>query len=430
MKKISLFLKIALRNLLRNKVRSLITILMIASGLGGIMFLRGFTDGAYQQAIENFTSTYTGHLQIARQGFSQTMDPGLLMTRREIEGIAADLKGRANIKSVSSRIFTQGLASTATASQGIVLSGISPADELKVSRLGHFVKDGSFLNEGDDGEIILGRELAKILKVSLGEKIVVFTQSYYGSLEAASFRIKGFIESGGRDIDRYGGFITLDAARKLLNYPEGAVSSLIAVFRDIKYVPMASEGLKKKLGPAGLGYGKPNHGLLASGLEVKTWDELGPEMKDWISFYDAIIEIIMIVLLIVVAVGIMNTVLMGVIERTYEFGLMQAMGTRRTQIVGMVFSEACILAVLGILAGIILGGLSIKYFHGAGINLSWYAQVRTQFYLGQYVYPVLSWKFFLKTTVFLFIDTLVISIYPAYKAGFLEPIQAIRYGQR
>ena len=72
---------------------------------------------------------------------------------------------------------------------------------------------------------------------------------------------------------------------------------------------------------------------------------------------------------------------------------MQALGTRRSQIVGMVFSEAFILAVLGILAGIILGSLSIKYFHSAGINLSWYAQVRTQFYLGQYVYPVLSWKF-------------------------------------
>ncbi len=416
MKKISLFLKIALRNLLRNKVRSLITILMIASGLGGIMFLRGFTDGAYQQAIENFTSTYTGHIQISRKGFSQTMDPGLLITPREIKSITADFKGRVNLKSVSFRIFTQGLASTATASQGIILSGISPADELKVSRLKDFVKEGEFLNEGDDGAIILGRELAEILKVSLGEKIVVFTQSYYGSLEAASFRIKGFIESGGRDIDRYSGFITLDAARKLLNYPEGAVSSLIVLSRDIKYVPGMAEGLKKNLAP--------------EGMEVKTWDELGPEMKDWISFYDAIIEIIMIVLLIVVAVGIMNTVLMGVIERTYEFGLMQALGTRRFQIVGMVFSEACILAVLGILAGIILGGLSIKYFHGAGINLSWYAQVRTQFYLGQYVYPVLSWKFFFKTIAFLFIDTLAVSIYPAYKAGFLEPIQAIRYGQR
>lgn len=416
MKKILLFLKIALRNLLRNKVRALITILMIASGLGGIMFLRGFTDGAYQQAIENFTSTYTGHIQISRKGFSQTMDPGLLITPREIEGITADLKAWANLKSVSSRIFTQGLASTATASQGIILSGISPADELKVSRLKDFVKEGRFLNEGDDGAIILGKELAEILKVSLGEKIVVFTQSYYGSLEAASFRIKGFIESGGRDIDRYSGFITLDAARKLLNYPEGAVSSLIVLSRDIKYVPDMAEGLKNNLEPAG--------------LEVKTWDELGPEMKDWISFYDAIIEIIMIVLLAVVAVGIMNTVLMGVIERTYEFGLMQALGTRRSQIVGMVFSEAFILAVLGILAGIIIGSLSIKYFHSAGINLSWYAQVRTQFYLGQYVYPVLSWKFFLKTTAFLFLDTLVISIYPAYKAGFLEPIQAIRYGQR
>ena len=186
MKKILLFLKIALRNLLRNKVRSLITILMIASGLGGIMFLRGFTDGAYQQAIENFTSTYTGHIQISRKGFSQTMDPALLITPREIEEITADLKGRANLKSVSFRIFTQGLASTATASQGIILSGISPADELKVSRLKDFVKEGEFLNEGDDGAIILGRELAEILKVSLGEKIVVFTQSYYGSLEAAS----------------------------------------------------------------------------------------------------------------------------------------------------------------------------------------------------------------------------------------------------
>ena len=163
-------------------------------------------------------------------------------------------------------------------------------------------------------------------------------------------------------------------------------------------------------------------------FQVKSWDEIGPELRDWIAFYDAIIEVIMIVLLLVVAVGIMNTVLMGVLERTHEFGLMGALGTRRSQIITLVFSESFILAIVGIITGIALGLLFIQYFHKVGINLSLYGQVRNQFYLSKYIYPIPSAKFLLKSIVFLFFDVLLVSIYPAWKATSLEPIEAIRHG--
>lgn len=413
MKKIYIFVKIGVRNILRNRGRSFITILMIACGLAGIMFLRGFADGAYKQGIENFTSSNTGHLQISQHNFLQTLDVTKPIMDDKVSNLIEMVKKTKGIEAVTPRILTQALISTATAAQGAILMGISPSDELKVTNLNKFVIKGGFLNQNKDKGIIIGKELGQILKVSLGDKIVVFTQSYYGTMEAASFWVEGFIESGGRDIDRYTAFITIKEAQQLLNYSDGTASCFSIRTKRIEDVSSIARELKSILEP--------------QGYDVKSWDEIGPELRDWIAFYDAIIEVIMIVLLLIVAVGIMNTILMGVIERTYEFGLMGALGTKRFQIITVVFSEAFILAIMGILLGIILGLFFIGYFQRIGINLSWYGQVRSQFYLTQYIYPIPSTRFLLKACIFLFLDTLLVSVYPAHKASSLEPIEAMRY---
>lgn len=406
-----IFVQLGLRNLFRHYRRSLITITMIGCGIAGLMFLRGFADGSYSQAIENFTSIASGHLQIYRKGFSSTMNVELPIedtaSLNEIIRTIPQIKGR------SERIMVQALISTATAAQGIVLVGISPIEELKVTRINQFISDGSFFSKDDAASILLGKQLAEILKVALGDKVVIFVQGYQGSMEAATYRIKGFIETGGKDIDARAAFITLDAARSLLNYSGGEISCLVLRAGNTKEVPKIMQSLKPI--------------LEQRGYEISSWDEIGPEMKEWIAFFDAIIEVIMIVVLLVVAVGIMNTILMGVFERTREFGLMAALGTRRSQLMIVVISEATILSLLGICFGVILGTACIEYFHRVGINLAWYGEIRNQFYLGSYVYPITSVKFLLKAIIFLSLDSLLVSIYPAWKAASMEPVKAIRH---
>ena len=247
MKKIKIFIKIAIRNLLRNRGRSFITILMIAGGLAGIMFLRGFTDGAYKESMENFTAANAGHLQIYKQDFLQTLNPSLPIQRKDLGNITKIIDNTPQIESVTARILTQALASTATNAQGIFLLGISPSDELSVTRLDQFVTEGGFLREDEDDGILLGKELADTLKVKLGDKLVIFTQSYYGNMEAGAYRIKGFIESGGRDTDRFTGFITLKAAQKLMDYSDDEISCLTIKTQDIQAVSSVVGNLKNIL---------------------------------------------------------------------------------------------------------------------------------------------------------------------------------------
>lgn len=411
MVRLLIFVQLGLRNLFRHYRRSLITIVMIGCGIAGLMFLRGFADGSYSQAIENFTSIASGHLQIYRKDFSSTMNVELPIedtaSLNEIIRTIPQIKGR------SERIMVQALISTATTAQGIVLVGISPTEELKVTRINQFISDGSFFSKYDATSILLGKQLAETLKVALGDKVVIFVQGYQGGMEAATYRIKGFIETGGKDIDARAAFITLEAARSLLNYSGGEISGLVLRAGNTKEVPKIMQSLKPI--------------LEQRGYEVSSWDEIGPEMKEWIAFFDAIIEVIMIVVLLVVAVGIMNTILMGVFERTREFGLMAALGTRRSQLMIVVISEATILSFLGICFGVILGTVCIGYFHRVGINLAWYGEIRSQFYLGSHVYPVVSAKFLLKAIIFLSLDSLLVSIYPAWKAASMEPVEAIRH---
>lgn len=405
-----IFIKLGMRNLFRHCRRSLITIAMIGCGIAGLMFLRGFADGSYAQGIENFISIASGHLQIYKKGFSSTMNVELPI--EDTDSVEEVVRANSKIKGWSTRILTPALISTAISAHGTVLVGISPEEELKVTRINQFVSQGSFFAKDDVTAILVGKQLAEVLKVSLGDKVVIFVQGYHGSMEAATYRIKGFIETGGKDIDAGAAFITLDAARKLLGYNGGEISCFTVRATDTRHVPEVIQTIKPF--------------LERNGYEVSSWDELGPEMKEWIAFFDAIIEVIMIVVLLVVAVGIMNTIFMGVFERTREFGLMSALGTRRSQLMIVVISEATILTILGICFGIFLGLLCIQYFHNVGINLSLYGEIRRQFYLSPRVYPIPSAKFLLKAIIFLSLDSLLVSIYPAWRAASMEPVEAIR----
>lgn len=399
---------LAVRNLLRHKRRSLITVCMIAVGVAGLMFHRAFAEGSYAQAIHNYTNKVTGHFQVCRSGFLGSFAAELFID--DHEALAQKLRQVPGVTALAPRIVAQVLASTATKSQGVICLGIDPQKEREITQLHDLVIEGQFLEPGERGTILLGKPLAEMLDVRLGEKVVLFTQAYQGVLGAATLRVKGILETGSKEIDNRTIFTSLASGQELLNYTD-QVSCLVVKTNSLKRVPEIADYVSAKVIPPG--------------YRVARWDEIAPEIPQWINFFDAIIEVIMVVVLIVIAAGIMNTVLMGVWERTREFGLMMALGTRRYHVVLIVLEEAVLLALLGIVLGTLLGIGVITYYHQAGIDLGGFAAVQKEWHLGSRTYPLLSGKDLLHAILLLFFDTLIFSVYPAWRAAQLDPVEAM-----
>lgn len=399
---------LAVRNLLRHKRRSLVTVCMISVGVAGLMFHRAFAEGSYAQAIHNYTNTATGHFQVYRAGFRGSFDPELFLV--DHEALAEKLRQVPGVTALAPRTMAQVLASTATKSQGVLCLGIDPEKEREVTRLHELVVEGQFLESGERGTLLLGKSLAEMLGVRLGEKVVLFTQAYQGVLGAATLRVKGILETGSKQIDDQTVFTSLASGQELLNYTD-QISGLVVKLGSLKRVPETAVYVSAEVIPPG--------------YQVWRWDEIAPEIPQWINFFDAIIEVIMLVVLIVIAAGIMNTVLMGVWERTREFGLMMALGTKRYHVVLVVLEEAAFLALLGIALGALLGIAVIAYYHHVGINLEGFAAVQKEWHLGSRIYPLLSGRDLLHTILLLFFDTILFSVYPAWRAARLEPVEAM-----
>jgi len=156
------------------------------------------------------------------------------------------------------------------------------------------------------------------------------------------------------------------------------------------------------------------------------WDEISPMLKQWIEFDNAFIWIIVAVVMIIVAIGILNTVLMGVLERTKEFGILMALGTKPNQIIAIVAWESIFLGILGSLFGLSLGCLLTFYFNKTGIDLTIFTSALNSFYMDAFIYPLINPLHLTISTILVLATSIIVSIYPAWYAAKLEPINAIR----
>jgi len=357
--------------------------------------------------IENYTDLVSGHIQIHKQGFQTNM--GLQRSIEKPEQISAVLKSIPGVKSFSPRIKEYVLISSAEHSAGVFLMGVEPVKEKEITKLHLRVRKGEFIL--DDNQIVIGKDLAKLLNVGLGNKIVVVAQGFDGSLSSAAYRISGLLDAGTEDIDKGLALISLKAAQDLFVL-ENRVSEFVIRTSSINNVDAISASLKNSLD--------------MKNLEVLTWKEISPILLQWVEFDVAFINIILLVVLMVVAAGILNTLLMGILERTREFGIMLALGTKRIQILTMVGLESLILGIIGIVIGYIAGaGLSV-YFGVKGINLSGFSTALNDYYTGSIIYTRVSFGYLLSYGLVVLITSLMVSIYPAWRAANLKPVEAIR----
>jgi len=402
-----IFLKIAWRNLLRNKWRSAITISAVAIGFTSLIFIRAFVDGADSQMVENYTDLLSGHIQIHKQGFQKNM--GLQRNIPSVEKIVAILKNNREVTAFSARIKEFVLISSTEHSSGVLLLGVDPEGEPRVSHLHKRIHEGKFL--GSDKDIVIGKSLADTLNVKLHDKVVIMAQAFDGSLASEAYRISGFLDTGAEEIDQGIVLITLKAAQELFVL-DNRVSEVVIRTTSVKDVGPVTAELKKALND--------------TTLEVLNWKEISPMLQQWVEFDIAFINLILLIVLLVVAAGILNTLLMGILERTREFGIMLALGTKRRQIILMVALESLILGLTGIAAGYAVGSGLAAYFGVKGINLASFSNALNNYYTGSVIYTRLSLGYMLRYGLVVLIISMLVSIYPAWRAANLKPVDAIR----
>lgn len=406
----STFTKIAWRNITRNRARSFITISAVTIGLASLIFLKGFVEGADRQMVENYTDLLIGQIQIHKAGFQKNM--GLDKTIGNTDTITSAFKNIPHITAFAPRIKNYSLISSAESSSGILLLGIDPDAEKKISNLHKRLRQGKFLGEGDNNKIIIGKGLAENLKLELGDKAVIMGQASDGSVAAAAFEVAGILEAGAEEIDKGLALITLKAAQDLLVL-DNKVSEIVVKSSSLDFIDDITAALKERINQ--------------KKYEVLNWKEVSPMVYQWLQFDEAFTNLILVIVLIVVASGILNTVLMGVFERIREFGIMLALGTKPRQIIIMVATESFLLGFFGVILGTLLGTGLILFFASYGINLSVISHALNSFYIGSIIYTRLNVVSIALYAAVVLLVSILISIFPAIKASRLSPIEAIRH---
>jgi len=405
------FMLIAVRNLLRNRRRSAITAGGTAFAIVAYVSLFGYFDGFSEQLIDNATRYVTGHVQIERAGFRRDLAPELALDNPR--PLLEVLRQAPNVEAAAPRVQTQALASSANKSEGIMLFGVDPVAERKLTFIHRTIVQGSALEAGRDRDIVLGRKLAEKLGLRLGEKVIVMAPTAGGEIGTAAFRIRGVFATESSAFDGAMAFVTLPAAQSMLALGDRVSTvNLRLTRRDALQGTVA--WLRARLG--------------APELALTPWQALLPQVDEMVGLIRAIRAVVLGIFLVVVALAVMNTVFMAVAERMHEFGVMMALGTAPGSIVRMVLYETVTLMAVASAIGYGLGMALVIYLGREGLDLSsLYKDYTAIPGLTGIAYPKLVIGNIVVPGVALFLASVLVSLVPAARAARLDPAKAIRH---
>lgn len=403
--------RIAVRNLFRNKKRSLINLTAITFGLGAMIFLRGFASGAQNQMVANITTTLTADAQIVPASLENIFNTNGVI--EDPESVRQLLHADPRIENFAERILGGGLVTSNTTSMATFIVGFDPDQENAIGSRRSMAR-GRFMTHQDVTGAALGEKMRGILGLEIGDKLVVTTQDYYGAMAGGTYTLIGTFETGNDQIDNGTVMMLKPTAQRLLSYDQRISKFALKVDRRFNISDVVQDLRRHLVGKA------------SGDLKVLTWAELLPMLSQMIRFQNGMIFIIMVIVLTVVAAGILNTLMMSVIERIREFGLMLALGTTPGQVIRLVVLESFLLTATGALLGSLLGIGLILYFGHVGIDMSRFVSTLSNFLIGTVVYPRVDWFYLSVILLLITITNLLASFYPAWRAGRLPPIEAMR----
>lgn len=414
---ISLDVKMAWRNIWRHPRRTLLTTLAIAFACVLLIFMLSFQLGSYEAMINASIKIHTGHLQVQAEGYQEKKN-----IRRVIEDPQAVQRVLATIPAVkaqAARARAFALVSSDERSYGIMVEGIDPKAEARVSTLSSIVHEGAYLEDAPDGgelpKALMGYLLARNLKVGVGDELTVLGQGRDGSVAAMVAVVGGIYRSGMDDYDRSAIQIPLTVFQEVFAM-ESAVHEIVVVGEHLADAEVIRQALQPSLS------GIPNERPLVT----LSWDAILPGLKQAIRMDLVSGGISYLILILVVAFSILNTFLMAIFERSHEFGVMMAIGTRPARLTRLVLIESAGMTLVGIAAGLVLGCLLTAYFEVHGIPLGGSSEILSQFGIPDTLHPRLTLISVTAGPLAVLLITLAAALYPAFKLKRLKPVEALR----
>lgn len=399
--------KIAFRNTLRQKRRTILTALTMCGGFVLASVSIGWAEGSYSYIINMFTRNRLGHIQIHGEGYLDK--PSLYNTIDEAGKIGGKIENINGVESWAPRLFASALVSVKDKSAGVQVKGIHPRLENKATRFERKIVKGRGFSGNGENEAVLGKGLADVLNAGLDDEAVIVSQAADGSIANDRYTVVGIISSGDAMEDRRSFYLELSEAQELFVL-QGRVHEIAVLCENIDDVDELEQTIASKTDE--------------SGLAVATWKEFAK------SFYQAMqadlqgMWVMLFVIIFIVSVGVLNTVLMSVLERTREYGLLKAVGTKPRQIFGQVLLEMNIVALASIAVGI---GLSLLVNHLLSIHG---IDLPTSFTYGgvefKTMYAEINSRVLTIPSLTVLAAASLVSVFPALRAAKIRAARAMR----
>lgn len=404
-----MLLKLAWRNLWRNKKRSIITISSITIAVFLAVFMRTMQLGMYSNMIKNVVGSYVGYVQVHANGYwdEQTLDNALTVTPE----LLADINAVNGVENTLQRIESFALGSVDEDTKGVLIQGIEMEKEQQMVNWNNRLIKGSLFDENSQA-ILLAKGVAKFFKVGVGDTIVFIGQGYHGMSAAGKYKVCGIVDMKNPKINNLSVFMPLKLVQDFLS-ADGVVTQLVINKSDKADEDKIAQQLKQKLD--------------ANQYEVMDWKQMLPELEQTI-LADSVGGLLMVfILYMIITFGIFGTVLMMTQERTFELGIMLAIGMKRIKLIITLIYETIILTLLGILLGVALVMPLVYYFHVNPLQLGGdQAQVMENFGFESSIPFLFNFDVPFTHGLIIFVISLIITLYPSIKIWKMNPIKAMK----
>ncbi len=398
-------LEVAYKNAFLRKSRAILLILMIGLSMGVMVGLEGLYNGMYVHMIDKSMRSDSGEIALYAKQYRLEND-----IKYRIENAETKVDRLAKLSGVDfvlRRLQVEGLAQTATKSNPAKVIGIDLKDEEKFGQFSDFLKSGE-LNFGKNG-IFVGSELAKNLKIKIGSKVIFTTQDSNLEIASLALRVKAIIQTSNIGLDERGIYLPRDRVANLLGVDPNSATQ-IAIRSDSEEIGLLQEHIEK----------------LFPDLEVYTFMELYPQLKQMQSMMDIFNAITFAIVMIVVFIGILGVMYVSILDRIREFGILLSIGYGYRYIRIQIISEAFFLGFAGYLLGSLIGFLLLSYMKIYGLDLSMFAEGMESFGMSSTLYATIESTYFVSTFFAIMIASVLSVIPPLRKIKKLNPVEVIR----
>ncbi len=406
-------LMLAWRNLWRNRRRSLVVISSIAFGIFAMILSMGLMNGFNSQMVENTISTSLGHAAIHKNGFRDSMklELNFAMDAKTIKALEAT----PGIRAWAPRVKAQGMLRSSEASRGVMLVGIDPEREKHLTKVSDSLvndNESRYLSGPADKGILISKALAKRLDLFVGDRLVLMMQDRKNEIVGVGMQVVGLFQTPVESFDKFVAFTGIRTLQETAGMG-GAISEINLVLGDRNEVDAVKRALIASINNPG--------------LEVLSWKDMAPNLVSAIQLFDTMMYIFFAIVFITVIFSVANTLIMAIMERFHEIGVMKSIGTKPSMIFWIIMCEAANLGLVGLAAGTVLGAGLTTLLGARGIDFSFFNESMRLWGTGSVIYPVIKGMDIVAAGGIVLATTAIAALYPALKAARIRPLEALHF---